>query len=80
MSNYDTWKTRSDYDEEVRYYSGPSQEQAEQAIAVRQKEIEWNIRRLGNLILDDEDRQQTEDLIMDLRGEIESLRRCFNVA
>jgi hypothetical protein len=80
MSNYDTWKTRSDYDEEARYYSGPSQEQVEQAIAVRQKEIEWNIRRLGNLILDDEDRQQTEDLIMDLRGEIESLRRCFNVA
>jgi hypothetical protein len=78
--SYDSWKTRSDYDEEARYYPGPSQEQIEQAIAVRQKDIEWNIRRLANLILDDEDRQQTEDLIMELRQEVSSIKRCFNVA
>lgn len=59
---------------------GPSKEQIEAAIAVRQKEIEWNIRRLANLVLDDEDRQQTEDLIFDLQDECKSLKRCFNVA
>jgi hypothetical protein len=69
------------YDQETqKFYPGPSQEQVEQAIAVRKKEIEWNIRRLANLILDDDDRQQTEDLIMDLRDEVSSLKRCFNVA
>jgi hypothetical protein len=57
----------------------PSKEQVEQAIAVRKKEIEWNIRRLANLILDDEDRQQTEDLIFDLRDECELLKRRINV-
>jgi hypothetical protein len=69
------------YDQELKeFYSGLSQERVERAIAVRQKEIEWNIRRLANLILDDDDRQQTEDLIMDLRDEVGSLKRCFNVA
>jgi hypothetical protein len=58
----------------------PSKEQVEQAIAVRKKEIEWNIRRLANLILNDEDRQQTEDLIFDLRDECELLKRRINVA
>jgi hypothetical protein len=58
----------------------PSKEQVEQAIAVRKKEIEWNIRRLANLVLDDEDRQQTEDLIFDLRDECELLKRRINVA
>lgn len=64
---------------EFEFYPGPSQDKIKAAIAVRQKEIEWNIRRLGNLIMDDEDRKQTEDLIFDLREEVESLRRCFNV-
>jgi hypothetical protein len=58
----------------------PSKEQVEQAIAVRKKEIEWNIRRLANLILDDEDRQQTEDLIFDLRDECELLKGRLDVA
>jgi hypothetical protein len=57
----------------------PSKEQVEQAIAVREKEIEWNIRRLANLVLSDEDRQQTEDLIFDLRDECELLKRRINV-
>jgi hypothetical protein len=77
--SYDAWKTRSDWDEEARYYPGPSRDQIEQAIATRKKEIDWNINRLGNLVLSDEDRQQTEDYIMDLRDEVESLKRCFNV-
>jgi hypothetical protein len=60
-------------------YPAASKEQIEEAIAVRNKEIEWNIRRLANLILNDEDRQQTEDLIMDLREERESLKRLLHV-
>jgi hypothetical protein len=70
---YDTWKTT----EPEKFYPGPSKEQVEQAIAVRQKEIEWNIRRLGNLVLNDEDRQQTEDLIMELREEVGLLKGNF---
>jgi hypothetical protein len=73
------------YDEEFNTgfeppYPGPSGENIKAAIAVREKEIEWNIRRLANLVLEDEDRQQTEDLVFELREEVESLKRCFNVA
>jgi hypothetical protein len=78
---YDTWKTTEPepaYEEE-EFYPRLSKEQIEEAIAVRNKEIEWNIRRLANLILNDEDRQQTEDLIMDLREERESLKRLLHV-
>jgi hypothetical protein len=81
--SYDAWKTRTDWDEEAKFYPGPypgpSRDQIKQAIATRKKEIDWNINRLGNLVLSDEDRQQTEDYIMDLRDEVESLKRCFNV-
>jgi hypothetical protein len=37
--SYDAWKTRSDWDEEARFYSGPSKEQIEAAIASREKDI-----------------------------------------
>lgn len=45
-----------------------------------EQEIAWNINRLSYLVLSDEDRQQTEDYIMDLRQERESLKRCFNAS
>jgi hypothetical protein len=77
--SYDAWKTRTDWDEEARYYTGPSNDQIRQAIATRKKEIDWLIGRLGNLILTEEDREQTEDLIWTLRQEIDSLKWCFNV-
>lgn len=41
-------------------------------------EISWNIQRLANLVLSDEDRQQTEDYIQELREEKQSLEWCFN--
>jgi hypothetical protein len=62
-----------------RSYSGPSNDQIRQAIATRKKEMDWNINRLSFLVMSDEDREQTEDYIKDLREEIQSLKRCFNV-
>lgn len=56
-----------------------SDDQIRQDIATIEKDIRWNIDRLGYLVLSDEDRQQTEDYIMDLRKEKEALERCFNV-
>jgi hypothetical protein len=76
VMTYDTWKTT----EPEEFYSGPSNDRIRQAIATRKKEMDWLIGRLGNLVLGEEDREQTEDLIFELREEIQSLERCFNVA
>jgi hypothetical protein len=76
---YDAWKTRSDYDEEARYYTGPSHETIRQKIEQLTHEIEWLTTRLANLSLSDEDFDQTQDYIFELRQERESLKRCFNV-
>jgi len=43
-------------------------------------EIDWNIRRLGNLVLSDEDREQVEDLIQDLREEQQTLKLALRNA
>jgi hypothetical protein len=69
---FDTWKTT-----EPEFYPGPSRKQIADKIEALDHEIEWNIRRLGNLVLSDEDREQTEDLIAELREEVGSLRWCF---
>lgn len=71
--SYEAWKASG----EPEFYSGPSNDQIRQAIATRKKEMDWNIDRLGQLVLSDEDREQTEDYIWTLRQEIESLERCF---
>lgn len=72
---YDTWKTT----EPEEFYPGPSRKQIADKLKQLDTDIAWNIGRLGYLVLSDEDRQQTEDYIMDLRQERESLKRCFNV-
>lgn len=74
--SYDSWWKTTEPEE---FYPGSSNDQIRQSISTRKQEIDWNINRLGNLVLSDEDRQQTEDYIMDLREEIKSLERCFNV-
>jgi hypothetical protein len=61
MSSYDAWKTRSDYDEEARYYSGPSHKQLREKVETLDREIGWLTTRLANLSLSDEDFDQTQD-------------------
>jgi prefoldin subunit 5 len=79
MSSYDAWKTRSDWDEEARYYTGPSNKQIADKVEQLTHEIEWLTTRLANLSLSDDDFDQTQDYIFELRQERESLKRCFNV-
>jgi glycerol dehydrogenase-like iron-containing ADH family enzyme len=79
MSSYDAWKTRSDWDEEARYYSGPSNETIRQKVEQLTRDIDWLTTKLANLSLSDEDFDQTQDYIFELRQERESLKRCFNV-
>jgi hypothetical protein len=43
-----------------------------------EKEIAWNERRLAHLVLSDEDHQQTEDFIADLKLERERLLVVLN--
>jgi hypothetical protein len=45
-------------------------------MAILQQDIEWNIRRLCNLVLEEEDREQIEDLVKELREEKQSLEWC----
>lgn len=45
-----------------------SKEHLQVDLAETEKDIAWNERRLGYLVLSDEDRQQTADLIDELRG------------
>lgn len=78
--SYDAWKLRSDIDDEQFHYRSPSRQQILDKMADLQREIEWNIRRLGYLVLSDEDREQTEDLIEELRGELNSLSWCSNAS
>jgi prefoldin subunit 5 len=79
VMSYDAWKTRSDWDEEARYYSGPSNDQLKKKVKQLDHEIEWLTGRLANLSLSDEDFDQTQDYLFELRQERESLKRCFNV-
>jgi hypothetical protein len=76
---YDEWKTRTDWDEEARYYSGPASDQIKLKIEQLTHDIDWLTTKLANLSLSDEDFDQTQDYIFELRQERESLKRCFNV-
>ena len=55
----------------------PSREWIANKVEALRCEIDWNINRLGNLILSDSDREQIEDLVRELREEKQSLERCF---
>lgn len=48
-------------------------------IEALENEIDWNIGRLANLILSDTDREQIEDMVIDLRQECDDLKRLNNV-
>src|SRR3954451_25069115 len=61
MSSFDNWKTRSDWDEEARYYTGPSNKQIADKVEQLTHEIEWLTTRLANLSLSDDDFDQTQD-------------------
>jgi len=71
---YDTWKTTEPEE------AGPSRKQIFDKIEALNSEIDWNIRRLGNLVLSDEDREQVEDLIQDLREEQQTLKLALRNA
>jgi prefoldin subunit 5 len=79
MRTFDDWKTRSDWDEEAEFYPGPSNKQIADKLKTLDHEIEWLTGRLANLSLSDEDFDQTQDYLFELRQERESLKRCFNV-
>jgi prefoldin subunit 5 len=79
MRTFDDWKTRSDWDEEARYYSGPSNDQLKKKVDQLDHDIEWLTGKLANLSLSDQDFDQTQDYLFELRQERESLKRCFNV-
>jgi prefoldin subunit 5 len=72
-------KHRTDWDEEARYYSGPSNDQLKKKVEQLDHDIEWLTGKLANLSLSDQDFDQTQDYIFELRQERESLKRCFNV-
>ena len=57
-----------------------SRQQIADKIESLNQEIDWNIRRLGNLVLSDEDRDQIEDLIQDLREEQQTLKLALKNA
>jgi prefoldin subunit 5 len=76
---YDEWKTRTDWHEEARLYPGPSNRRLREKVETLDREIAWLTTRLANLSLSDEDFDQTQDYIFELRQERESLKRCFNV-
>jgi prefoldin subunit 5 len=79
VMSYDAWKTRSDWDGEAEFYPGPSNNQLREKVETLDGEIEWLTGRLANLSLSDEDFDQTQDYLFELRQERESLKRCFNV-
>jgi hypothetical protein len=56
----------------------PSHKRITDKIETLRLEIEWNINRLGYLVMSDEDREQTEDMIRELRDEQRSLEWCLN--
>jgi prefoldin subunit 5 len=77
--SYDAWKTRTDWDDEARYYSGPSHDRILKKLDQLDREIELLTGQLAHLSLSDDDFDQTQDYLFELRQERESLKRCFNV-
>jgi prefoldin subunit 5 len=75
VMSYEAWKASG----EPEFYSGPSNDQIIKKYEQLTHEIEWLTGRLANLSLSDEDFDQTQDYLFELRQERESLKRCFNV-
>jgi prefoldin subunit 5 len=73
--SYEAWKASG----EPEFYPGPSNTQLKKKVEQLDGEIEWLTGRLANLSLSDEDFDQTQDYLFELRQERESLKRCFNV-
>jgi prefoldin subunit 5 len=73
--SYNAWKASG----EPEFYTGPTNQQIADKLKTLDHEIEWLTRRLANLSLSDEDFDQTQDYLFELRQERESLKRCFNV-
>jgi prefoldin subunit 5 len=73
--SYEAWKASG----EPEFYPGPSSGQIKKKVQQLNGEIEWLTGRLANLSLSDEDFDQTQDYLFELRQERESLKRCFNV-
>jgi prefoldin subunit 5 len=67
MENY--WRARV----------GPTNDQIKKKAQQLDGEIEWLTGRLANLSLSEEDFDQTQDYLFELRQERDSLKRCFNV-
>jgi prefoldin subunit 5 len=74
--SYEAWKASG----EPEFYPGPSNDQIIQKFERLTHEIEWLTGRLANLSLSDEDFDQTQDYLFELRQERESLKRCFNAS
>jgi hypothetical protein len=75
IMSYEAWKASG----EPEFYSGPSNETIKQKLEQLTKDIDWLTGKLANLSLSEEDFDQTQDYILELRQERESLKRCFNV-
>jgi prefoldin subunit 5 len=73
--SYDAWKASG----EPEFYPGPTNDRIIKKYEQLTHEIEWLTGRLANLSLSDEDFDQTQDYLFELRQERESLKRCFNV-
>lgn len=57
-----------------------SRYQVEEKIALLQREADWLTGRLANIVLNEEDFEQTVDSIKDLRDEISGLWRVLNAS
>jgi prefoldin subunit 5 len=75
MRTFDDWKLT----EPEEFYPGPTNQRIADKLKTLDHEIEWLTGRLANLSLSDEDFDQTQDYLFELRQERESLKRCFNV-
>ncbi len=73
MGTFDTWKTT----EPEELYTGPSKRQIGEKVADLEKEIDFLKSRLMTLVLDEEDRAQTIDYIIELEEELGSLLWSF---
>jgi prefoldin subunit 5 len=71
--SYEAWEFDGEFD------PGPPHKQIADKIEQLDSEIEWLTGRLANLSLSDEDWDQTQDYLFELRQERDSLKRCFNV-
>jgi prefoldin subunit 5 len=73
--SYEAWKANG----EPEFYPGPTSQRITDKLKTLDHEIEWLTGKLANLSLSDQDFDQTQDYLFELRQERESLKRCFNV-